>query len=388
MSSRWVNFFELSQNTLLFTFFVMANAICILVFGVILLLSLSTKNFEIKNRYFNCLVILQILFFIVDIIWSLGYFIIPLTKGGYEIIRYSKMVYFIIGGFSAFCWFMYIEVHMGARFSSTKKRRLLIGIPIIISSITTIIISFVTENKKLVENPLVSISLMYIPFAYMLFASIYCVFMSIKSSSQIKKKYFLTMALYPLGLMVVSALQVFLIDLPIFCLGTTFIIFMMYISKTQSQVSTDALTGINNRSALTRYIGEYTEFNYTYVLMIDVDKFKSINDNFGHVEGDRALVILAQALKNGCDKATETSFLARYGGDEFIIIVSNEKEFDIEEFVSLLHNEVNETHSKTKGYEINVSIGYSRVLQNDSILTVINNADEEMYKNKASKKRE
>ena len=163
---------------------------------------------------------------------------------------------------------------------------------------------------------------------------------------------------------------------------------MLYVNRTQSQVSTDALTGINNRSALTKYIGEYTEFDYTYVLMIDVDKFKLINDNFGHVEGDRALIILAQALKNGCDRSDATCFLARYGGDEFIIIASGEKEFDIDNFVNQLQDSVYETHSKTKGYELSVSIGYSRVHDNESILAVINVADEKMYKNKALKKQQ
>ena len=366
----------------------MANVVCILVFAVILSLSLSTKNFETKNRYFNGLMIMQIAYFLIDIIWAVGYFLVPLTEGGYTIIRYSKLIYFVIGGFAAFCWFMYIEIQMGARFSSTKKKRLIIGIPMVISTITTITISLITKEEKIVENPLVSISMMFIPFLYMIFASIYSIIMAMKSSSLIKRRNYITIGMVPLGLIIVSYCQIYLLEIPIFCLGTTFIIFMLYINRTQSQVSTDALTGINNRSALTKYIGEYTEFDYTYILMIDVDRFKSINDNFGHVEGDRALVILAQALKNGCDRNDSNCFLARYGGDEFIIIASSEKEFDVDGLVKNLEDAVKETHTKTKGYQISVSIGYSRVHDNESILAVINSADEKMYKNKALKKQQ
>lgn len=387
MNTRWVNFFDLSQNQLLFIFFVLANIVCISIFAVILILNLTTKNFETKNRYFNMIIILQIAIFVVDIIYAIGYFLVPLAEGGYTIIRYTKMVYFIIGGFAGFAWFMYIEIQMGAKFSSSRTKRLIVGIPAVVSMITTIIICFITEDQKLAENPLVSISLMYIAFTYMIVASVYSIIMAFKSSSVIKKKNYIAMSLYPIGLILVSALEVFLRDIPIFCLGTTFIIFIMYVSRTQSQVSTDALTGINNRSALTRYIGEYTEFDYSYVLMIDVDRFKSINDNFGHIEGDRALIILAQALKDGCDQSGITCFLARYGGDEFIIIASASNEFDIDKFVSSLHDAVRETHTKTKDYQISVSIGYSRVHDNESILAVINNADEEMYKNKENKKR-
>lgn len=385
--TKWVDFFQLSQNQLLFIVFVAANILCIAVFAIILGLNYSTKNYEAKNRYFNLIIILQIGIFASYIIYAIGYFLVPLEQGGYTIIRYTKMLYFIIGGYAGFAWFMYIEIQMGAKFSSSRKKRIIVGIPAIVSMITTIIISLVTDAQKLMDNPLVSISLMYIAFTYMFVASIYSIIMAFKSSSAIKKKNYIAMSLYPLALIVVAGLECFLRDLPIFCVGTTFIFFILYISRTQSQVSTDALTGINNRSALKKYIGEYTEFDYTYVLMIDVDRFKSINDNFGHVEGDRALVILAQALKDGCDQTGITCFLARYGGDEFIVIASNEKEFDVDQFVNTLHESVKETHSKTKGYKISVSIGYSRVHDNESILAVINEADEDMYKNKEMKKK-
>jgi len=384
--NRWVDFSNLDSSVLLFTFFVLANVVCILIFSVILVVNLGTKNYETKNRYFNGLLIFQILYFITDIIWAIGYFLFP-DDGGLILARYAKMTYFIIGGFAAFCWFMYIEILMGARFSRTKRNRLLIGIPMIISTVTTIIIAIITEEAKLMSNPLVSISLMYIPGSYTIFAGIYSIIMAVKASTFVQRRRYISLGIFPFMLITVSVIQIFLLELPIFCLGTTFIVFLVFIYKTQSQVSTDALTGINNRSALTVYIGEYTEFECTYVLMIDVDKFKSINDNFGHVEGDRALVLLAQALKKGTDRSSCKSFLARYGGDEFIIIASDTKEFDIDEYVNKIQEAVDETEAKTKGYKISVSIGYSRVHENDSILTVIENADEKMYKAKASKKR-
>ncbi len=385
--NRWIDFSTFSNEKLLFLFFVLANVFCILVFAVILVLNLSTKNYETKNRYFNGLLTFEILYFIIDIIWAFGFFgIISKEDGGLVLARYCKMSYFIIGGFAAFCWFMYIEIMMGAKFSRTKKHRLLIAIPMIISTITTTIIAIITEEGKLMTNPLVSISLVFIPSAYTIFAGIYSIIMAVRASTSVQRRRYIHLGLFPFMLMTVTLLQIFLTEIPIFCLGTTFIVFLVFISRTQSQVSTDALTGINNRSALTKYIGEYTEFDCTYVLMIDVDKFKSINDNFGHVEGDRALVLLAQALKNGCDKCSCKSFLARYGGDEFIIIASDSKEFDIDNFVLELQNSVGETKSKTKGYQISVSIGYSRVHEHDSILSVIENADEQMYSVKASKK--
>ena len=374
----------MSQNTLLLTFFIIGNIVGILLFFIILVSNIASKNRETKNIYFNAVLVSQIFYFLIDIIWAIAYF--NDFEGRIIVIRYSKMLYFITGGFAAFCWFMYIEILMGARFSKTKKQRLLIGLPIVISTIFVVIISIATPDNRIVKNVLVSISQMYIPYAYIVFAAVYSIIMAIKTKKKATKKNFISLSIYPIGLVLISLLQVFFLELPIFCLGTALLIVLLYIFKIQSQVSTDPLTGINNRGALTKYIGEYTKYNSTYVLMIDVDKFKLINDNFGHLEGDRALVILANALKAGSSNRKEKCFLARYGGDEFIIIASCDDEFDVDELVKNLHREVEKTHEITLKYHLSVSIGYSKVNDNESILQVIENADERMYENKTKKK--
>ena len=380
-----MNMMDLNQNNLLFVFFILANIVCIGIFTVVLLSNLATRNKETKNIYFTGLIILQILYFLVDIVWAIGYFNDYSQR--LNIIRYSKMCYFVIGGFAALCWFMYIEILMGARFSKSKKSRMLIGIPILISTVTTIIISFVTNDEKIVKNVLVSISQMYIPFIYISFAGIYSIIMAIITKNKTNRNRYISLAVYPFGLMAISVLQVFFLELPVFCLGTTLLIVALYVFKIQSQVSTDPLTGINNRSALTRYIGEYTKFNVTYVLMIDVDDFKSINDNFGHLEGDKALVLLANALKDAINRCKEKSFLARYGGDEFIIIASYGSDFDVDEIIKIIEEEVSATETQTNGYKLQVSIGSSKVNENESILNVIEQADQKMYISKSQKKK-
>ena len=228
---------------------------------------------------------------------------------------------------------------------------------------------------------------MYIPSAYTIFAFIFAVILAVRAKTRSAKIKFIQLSIYPWVLMTSAILQVYIPQIPIICLTSVLLILTLYISKTQSQVSTDALTGINNRSALVRYIGEYNQYNTTYVLMIDVDKFKLINDNFGHVEGDKALIVLANALKTSLINIKEKSFLARYGGDEFIIILSSNEEFDVDSIVENIHNEITLTHSVTKKYKLSVSIGYSKFGKGDSILNVIEDADEKMYMIKAAKKK-
>jgi len=96
----------------------------------------------------------------------------------------------------------------------------------------------------------------------------------------------------------------------------------------------DMLTGLYNRRALHSHLPQWTAWSARYghalaLLLIDVDGFKSVNDTFGHAEGDRALKAVASALRS----ATRASDLViRYGGDEFAVIAP---ETDSDEYANL-----------------------------------------------------
>lgn len=84
---------------------------------------------------------------------------------------------------------------------------------------------------------------------------------------------------------------------------------------------TDPLTGLYNQRFLRRHLscliegGQYRELA---ALMIDVDHFKSVNDRFGHASGDRALRLIAEALRSN---TRPSDLVARYGGEEFIVVM-------------------------------------------------------------------
>ena len=102
-------------------------------------------------------------------------------------------------------------------------------------------------------------------------------------------------------------------------LAITFLIFYMDFSK--RNVSTDSLTGLNNRRFLISDLHNLMrrkDRNKLVLLMIDANDFKNINDNYGHQEGDRSLVRIAQALEE-CTYFLKKCTVARYGGDEFIV---------------------------------------------------------------------
>ncbi len=81
---------------------------------------------------------------------------------------------------------------------------------------------------------------------------------------------------------------------------------------------TDSLTGLSNRRQFSRYIADPPTRESLAVIVIDVDRFKQYNDEFGHLAGDQLLVRVAGALKRNFPDAVT---IARFGGDEFVVLL-------------------------------------------------------------------
>lgn len=145
----------------------------------------------------------------------------------------------------------------------------------------------------------------------------------------------------------------------------------------------DKLTGLYNRYYLDQ-LGEELrndkDADYTF-LMLDINDFKSINDRFGHLEGDRAIVDTADIIK----KAIGSSGAGiRYAGDEFVIVLSTRTQIDTDIFVTNIRKGFDEFNAEEgHKYELHVSIGQSMVnLSKVSIDEVMNRIDKLMYEDK------
>jgi diguanylate cyclase (GGDEF)-like protein len=95
------------------------------------------------------------------------------------------------------------------------------------------------------------------------------------------------------------------------------------ISKVSRQASTDTLTGLYNRSLLEKTLGRLLALSKRdnkplSILMLDLNKFKDVNDRFGHGFGDEVLRQSARAIAESIRKS---DFIFRYGGDEFLLIL-------------------------------------------------------------------
>lgn len=187
-----------------------------------------------------------------------------------------------------------------------------------------------------------------------------------------------------------GTLQIVFQGIPLLCIGITLGVLSVYMEFQEQLISLDPLTQINNRNQLRRYLSgkmqHMKEVSNLYLLMMDVDYFKKINDQYGHVEGDKALIRVSEAMKQSC--RGKNHFLARFGGDEFVIICEAQDEQEVKTLCQTLQENVVETnHAANASYPLSLSIGYAKYSPKyKTIQEFMNAADIELYKIKKSRK--
>lgn len=147
--------------------------------------------------------------------------------------------------------------------------------------------------------------------------------------------------------------------------------------------NTDFLTGVYNRGGFTKLVTSYVNENknMTFV-MADIDKFKSINDKYGHDIGDVVLKEVSKTIKNSLIGQDE---IGRWGGEEFLIVYTGLSEDEAFERTEEIRKKILEIRVETPEKIIvtaSASFGLSRHLSNKDPLHTISEADEALYYSK------
>ena len=158
-----------------------------------------------------------------------------------------------------------------------------------------------------------------------------------------------------------------------------------YVQNMMQSEATDAV-GIHNKKALEKKLNQIQELDDTLdvgIMMFDMNGLKYINDTFGHDEGDRFIRIFAACLTR---ILTENSFLARYGGDEFVIIQEHTSLDELEKMNMQLQKIV-DAYNMQAVHEISYAVGYEVSYKNHYYLVqdLMKHADEKMYRDKKKK---
>lgn len=150
----------------------------------------------------------------------------------------------------------------------------------------------------------------------------------------------------------------------------------------------DELTSLYNRRGFTTLVGQHVKLARRtgtgfWLILIDVDRLKHINDTFGHKEGDRALVTTADILKK---TFRESDVIARLGGDEFAVLAIDAAHDSAQAMTARLRENLTEYNAGAGGfYQLSASVGLARFdpANTSSVEEVLELADQDLYRNKS-----
>lgn len=158
------------------------------------------------------------------------------------------------------------------------------------------------------------------------------------------------------------------------------------IEEQRRRASHDTLTGLPNRDAYQKKLEEELARRHRYgsplaLVVCDVDHFKSINDTYGHLAGDKVLQLIARSLRKNL---RDVDFIARYGGEEFVILMPETNAADAYTAAEKLRQTVENSpfNFRKERVPITLSFGVSEFHSLESPDTVFERADKALYKAK------
>lgn len=157
-------------------------------------------------------------------------------------------------------------------------------------------------------------------------------------------------------------------------------------SQLEYEAGLDYLTGLANRQRIMMLLStsfRKSQRNHTplSVIMADLDLFKSVNDNYGHLVGDHVLQTTAARIEAA---VREKDVIGRYGGEEFIVVLANKSLSQASQVAERIRAQIADTPIKTHNCVIRmtISLGVAEACRNDNVEKLIARADAALYRAK------
>lgn len=311
--------------------------------------------------------------------------------GARFLIHLSNMIFFESITVIAGTWCIYVFQKTGTLFSA--RTRMLLMIPFILISVVIVTnpltgFVFTIDSENLYVRGSGVLLHWICSWFYFIYASGFLIFKMRKESSSLRRSEMKPMLHFVIAPGIAAIIQMAFYGISSSLSGILISIVMICLNLQESLISTDELTGINNRKQLSHFIeNSIVRYNMREVLviMMDINNFKKINDNYGHLSGDNALVITAHALRRVCEKCSLSLFLCRYGGDEFVMIGTSTPGFDPNTLRSSIQEELAlGAKAEALPYPLEVSIGIvsGACESQEDFEHYLRMADEAMYDDK------
>lgn len=379
-----------------FTYYAESSIICLILFSIILIHDFSRIDRQEKQIRFDYALISFMLYFVSDVCWAaVKSGVIPRTLTSTIVVNFFNCFFMALITYN---WFMYALTveKVGKRYTTFQK--FFLAFPLFASAIVALLLYILRPELLITEDlnttALSTVMLIAVPIIYIVAILFYTIRIAVRTDDREERRFHLRLGALPLAIVFGGLLQVVLLEaMPIFCYCCTIVMIIFYIQSMENQISVDPLTGLNNRGQLQRYASQesnlFRDGLRTFVAMIDVNDFKHVNDAYGHAEGDRALVIIGDSLRQAAGSAGFPVFISRYGGDEFVIIIHSGDESGPGILRDAIRARIQE-NSKAAGisYTISIAFGHDELSPyGDTFADCLRRADAKSYQDKDVQKR-
>ena len=366
-------------------YYIEGNLLCVIVFGIILLHNHFNIDRQDKQVKYDKVLVAFILYFLTDCVWAA---VVDGTLPSGLIVLVAYLIYIFMAA-TVYCWYEFVMAYIQAPSRANRRCRHVVFLLFLISALA-LAVHFVAAPQTLINGeletlPLYNAYLTVVPDLTMIVILVYTLRKRKTEENTTERKKLLFIAFFPMMVAVGGFIQsTFLPYSTIYCFTCLILMLVYYIDSIENRISMDPLTGLNNRGQLTRYCGQrsnlYMEGRRTVVIMLDIDRFKSINDTYGHAEGDKALTTVSRALRRAVDQSSIPAFACRYGGDEFLLVIHP---VDVKEADQLIEKIREEVDREEGPYPLSVSAGYDELQESyDTVQKCIVRADQKLYADK------
>ena len=369
------------------------NIFCLSILVLVLLQIIKSNDKRMSQIVYSWFIISSIILCISDLAWGIVDFNF-VWQFSDNVDFMVNSVYHMFTLVTAYMWYLFSESEMETRTTTTRKGLavslipLIIGISIIVGSYWNKWVFFIDNNGVYQRGKLYIVHI-FICFFYIILTSVKAFVRSFNKANYLNREQYRTLAYFCIFPLIAGVFQVALVGSSMLSAGVTFAAIQVYIRSRQQLISVDPLTKLNNRTEMERFIDHKMRNRNPnkdlYLFIMDMDYFKKINDKYGHVEGDQAIMIVADAIRSNAEGKGLTAF--RYGGDEFVVSGEVKKDFNPDEFGSALNATLaEEAEKRGKDYTLHMSVGYLKYSPEiKNIAEFIAAADEYLYKNKSER---
>ena len=354
--------------------------------AVLLLIFLNARrhvnNYLLDQKLFLALLITTALIMVLDMsMWLMDGTPGSLIRGMY---LFSTVCYYTLNPLICALWYLYTDYYI----NRSKKHLVKAGIPMMILVGINMILAvmsvfrnvlFYIDGNNVYHRGRFFLVMAGISFFFLAYTMVFV----IVNRRKIQTREYVTLLLFPVSPIIGGILQTMFYGVSLIWVCVTISLLTIFIDIQNDQLSTDPLTGLYNRRQFDKYLhtkGQSSGSKEIAGLMIDLDSFKAINDTYGHNIGDQALKHVAEILKETFRK---NDFVARYGGDEFIVIMEINQRDDLEKAVCRLHENVAQFNAQElTPYQIKLSIGYDYSSGGKIAMDFVNHIDSLMYSDK------